>query len=266
MQISERAVIGKDVTIGENTIISPNVVIEGNVIIGENNYIGPNTYISGNLIMGNDNWIGSHVTMGYPSQHSKLKYEFSDDYTFTMDEKKIFIGNNNVIREFSTIHQPTLNQTSIFNNAYLMVYSHISHDTQIYDNVILTNNCQIGGHTKILNYAHIGLSSVIHPRSTIGGHVMVGMNSTIVKDIPPFVLVRGNPLKIYKLNLVGLERYYFNENEISEIKQTFELALENKNNFYEIFYDKSNYKSQKIHEYIDLFKSNSKHKIVELGV
>ena len=94
------------------------------------------------------------------------------------------------------------------NNCYIMAYNHISHDTCLHNNVILANNIQIGGHTTIHEFANIGLSSVIHQRSTIGSYAMVGMGTIVTKDIPPFVTVVGTPAKeASKLNEWGLKRY-----------------------------------------------------------
>lgn len=261
-KISDRAIIDENVQIGENCEISHNVVIEGNVIIGNNNYIGPNTFIHGNTIIGNNNWIGASTSIGYRSQHNNKKYEFSDDYNFSMKEKKIVIGDNNVLREFNTVHQPTLKITSIGSNCYFMVYSHISHDTLIFDNAILTNNVQIGGHSRILEYAHIGLNTAIHPRTTVGGFSMIGMGSVITKDILPFVTVLGNPLRINRINSRGMQRYGFTEEELDEVKNQYLQSIKDKNTFSDTFSNPDNYESDKVKQYLIKFKEYSTKKLI----
>lgn len=217
--------IGDNVDIGEGNTIGKNVILDGNIKIGSNNYIGHNTVITGNVIINDNNYISNQNAIGDYAQHSTKKYEFDGD-NYTIDEKRIEIGNRNVFREFTNIDQPTKNITRVFNNAYLMGFSYISHDTHIYDNVILTSSVQIGGHTHILQNAQVGLNSQIHPRTTIGSFAMVGMGSTITKDVPPFITAYGSPFKVKKLNKVGIERSkLFNPQSIKKIENLFNEEL-----------------------------------------
>jgi len=200
--------------------IEKSSIIDPRVILGKNNYIGHNTIIKGPVIIGDNNYIGHNVVIGEISQHSYNKYELNG-FDYDAKDSKIIIGSNNVIREFSTVHQPMNNLTIIKDNCYLMAYNHVPHDAFISNNVILSNNCQIGGHSHIHEFANIGLSSILHQKTTIGAYSMVGMGSVVTKDIPPFLIVMGSPAKsISKINEWGMKRYNFSETEI-DLLNTF---------------------------------------------
>jgi UDP-N-acetylglucosamine acyltransferase len=102
-----------------------------------------------------------------------------------------------------------------------MAYNHISHDTVLFDSVILSNCTQIGGHTQILQGVNIGLNTTIHQKSTVGTFSMIGMGSVISRDIPPFLTAMGIPAKPIKLNEFGLRRNGFMDEEISLIREIY---------------------------------------------
>lgn len=198
--------------------IEKSAIIEPGAILGQGNYIGHFTYIGSNVILGDNNYVANHVNIGTFSQHSSQKYELNG-YEEINSERKVKVGSNNVIREFVTIHLPTTTpQTQLGSDCYIMAYNHISHDSIISSNVILANNVQIGGHTKIHEFANIGLSTVVHQRSTIGAYSMVGMASVVNKDVLPFLTVAGNPIRLLgKINKWGMNRFGFSESEIEAI-------------------------------------------------
>ena len=204
-----------------NTKIEKSAIIGKNVKLGKNNYIGHNTIIKGDVAIGDDNYIGSNVIIGELPQHSFNKYEFQLEYN-NMKNPKILIGSNNVIREFSTVHQPMNELTAIKDNCYIMSYNHVPHDAMIENNVILANNIQIGGHVHIHDNVNIGLSSTIHQFSTIGAFSMIGMGSLITKDILPFTVVIGSPAAYAeKINEIGMLKYGIEEREIEIVKSIY---------------------------------------------
>lgn len=201
--------------------IEKSAIIGDQVILGNNNYIGHNTIIKGNVIIGDNNYIGSNVIIGEFTQHSSNKYEFNG-YEPIIKDRKVKIGSKNVLREFTTVHQPMDEITAIKDNCYIMAYNHIAHDCIIQNNVILANNVQMGGHTYIHKYANIGLSTVIHQFATIGAYSMVGMGSLITKDILPFLKVMGSPAKfINKINEFGMIKYGINKEEIDLVNSIY---------------------------------------------
>lgn len=187
-QISEFAHILGDVRIGTGNFVSPGAVIIGPAIIGNNNYFGPNCVI------------------GTPPQDDKINVESHKTSSLgnLSDFFEVQIGDNNVIREFVTVHKGITSPTRIGNNCYLMSYAHIAHDCNIYDNVKIANNVQMGGYTSILSGAYIGLSAVLHQFSVIGHYSMIGMGSTTTRNIPPAGLAIGSPSRVIKVNETAL--------------------------------------------------------------
>lgn len=217
--IHTTAIIGSDVKLGENNIIGPNVVILGKVTIGNNNYFGGNTVINNNVIIGNDNRFVGLVSIGSLG-------EMGTKGDIFLEKGNVIIGNNNVIREFVTINSPVRKETtSIGNNCYFMARTHIPHDADIRNNVVMATNSLIGGGTIIYNNAYIGLGSIIHQWTNIGESAMIGLQAAVTKHVPPFCTITGVPAKILKLNRTGLERRGFNSEVLDEVDQNFKAII-----------------------------------------
>ena len=169
--------IDKRAKIGRTTKILQGSIIMGDITIKENNIIGP------------------YAIIGTPPQHSGYyKGEIKSNGS-------IVIGNGNIIREYTTIHASTNKTTVIGDNCFLMAHTHVPHDAVLEDNVTLTNNTQIAGHSYIMEGAIVGLNSCVHQYSTIGAYTMLGMGSIVTKDIPPFLIYKN--FKCYKINKIG---------------------------------------------------------------
>ena len=217
--IHSTAIIGDDVKIGENNTIGPNVVIMGKVTIGNNNHFGVNTMISNNVIIGNDNRLVGLVSIGSLGEMGTKGDVF-------LENGNVIIGNNNVIREFVTINSPVRKETtSIGNNCYFMARTHIPHDADIRNNVVMATNSLIGGGTIIYNNAYIGLGSIIHQWTNIGESAMIGLQAAVTKHVPPFCTITGVPAKILKLNRTGLERRGFTSEVLDEVDQNFKAII-----------------------------------------
>jgi len=186
------------ITIGEGTIIDPSAVIRGNVTIGKNCRI-TGCYIGG------------------PAESYSVPMDFNDPIG------SIQIGDNVVIKEFVTIQHSMYEKgrTFIGNNCFIMAHSHIGHDVILEDNVTISPHVILGGHTHVLQCANVGISAMTHQFSTVGQCVMIGMGSIVVKDIPPFWTVIGNPAKFLRINKRGMERFGFSEEEIKEVQSPF---------------------------------------------
>lgn len=220
--IHSTAIIGDLVKLGENNTIGPNVVVMGNVTIGNNNIFGANSIISNNVIMGNDNRFAGFVSIGSLG-------EMGTKGDIFLENGKVIIGNNNVIREFVTINSPVRKETtSIGNNCYFMARTHIPHDAEIRNNVVMATNSLIGGGTIIYNHAYIGLGSIIHQWTNIGESAMIGLQAAVTKHIPPFCTITGVPAKILKLNRTGLERRGFAAEVLDEVDQNFKDIIRGK--------------------------------------
>lgn len=208
------AIVGPQVILGENVEIGPFCHISGPVNIGDNTKISPYNYIEGPATIGENNMIGVNCVIGTPAEHKN-----SDSVG------KIVIGNNNVIRELTVIQRGTGDRdTQIGDGCFIMDHVHVAHDVLISDNVTVAPNVVFGGHTVVLHGATIGIGVVTHQHSTIGSYSMVGMNTTVTKDIPPFFLVSGTPGKFQRWN-----SYQLKQHKIAEPPGESELASFNKN-------------------------------------
>ena len=214
--VHRTAKIGKKVEIGAHTVIGPEVEI------GDNTKIGENCIVSRWAKIGKDNVIHQGVSIGAPPQ----------DVTYKGERGEIIIGDKNVIREFVTIHLPAGEggKTMIGNECYIMVHAHIPHNCKIGNQVVIGGYVGMAGHTEIADQAIIGGLVGIHQFVRIGRLTMIGAQSKIVKDIPPFMLVEGNPAQIRGINSIGLSRRGVSNESIAEIKKAFKIIYESSNN------------------------------------
>ena len=198
VEIGPFSIIGPDVTIGEKTIVQSHVVIEAEVAIGRGNFIGHGAII------------------GVPPQ----------DVSFSTERKtKVKIGDDNIIREYCTIHRgsPDGSATKIGDKSFLMSGAHIGHNCLIGDNVVIANNCLLAGHVRVDDGAFLGGGSTFHQFMHIGRLVMVQGSSGFGKDLPPFV-VAAERNYVFGLNIVGMRRAGLSANDREEIKTAFKLV------------------------------------------
>ena len=207
--VDSSAEIGKDVNIGPFAIIENNVKIDdgtsihAHAVIKEFSQIGSNCRIFQNSVIG----------------------EIPQDLKFGGEKTYLIIGDNTIVREFCTLNRGTIesNKTEIGRNVLLMAYVHVAHDCYIGDNVILANGVQLGGHVHIGDHAIIGGTTPVHQFCKIGEHAMIGGGFRVVQDVPPYILVAGEPLKYNGLNTLGLRRRGFSANARKAIKTAYTL-------------------------------------------
>ena len=195
-----------------NQIHGSAVIGEG-VSLGDGNVIGPHAVILGPCEIGDENWIGPHVALGTPAQIR------ANDPRDASPFAGVRIGNGCVVREFVTLHQGSERVTVVGDNCYLMTGAHVPHDAILFPDVTLANYAQLGGHTWIGRGATVGLGVVVHQFSAIGGYAMVGMQSAVTRDVPPFALVAGVPAKIRGANRLGLGRLGLDSDAIDAVEQ-----------------------------------------------
>ena len=190
--ISQGAIIGPNVTIGAGTEIGPNAVITGKTKIGINNKIFPNVFI------------------GLDPQDLKYKGASTE----------VIIGDNNTFRECVTINKATDEgeKTIIGNNNLLMAYSHIGHNCELANGIVLSNSVQVAGHVKIEDKAIIGGCLGIHQFVHIGYLAMIGGMTRVDRDVPPFCLAEGHPGRLRGLNRIGIKRSGLMENNDFDLK------------------------------------------------
>jgi UDP-N-acetylglucosamine acyltransferase len=199
VEIGAFVIVGEGCTIGAGCVISPRATLERNVTLGPSVRVGIGTIIGG------------------PPQ----------DLKYAGEETTVAIGDGTVIREYATINRGTAHsfKTTVGKNCLLMSYVHIGHDCDIGNNVILSNIVQLAGHVTIEDKAIISGLSAVHQFARIGHHSFIGGMSRVSKDIPPFLKAVGNPVKLYGLNTIGLQRSGMDEETIRELKRAYRLLF-----------------------------------------
>ncbi|MFH1196106.1 MAG: acyl-ACP--UDP-N-acetylglucosamine O-acyltransferase [bacterium] len=221
--IHPTAIVSPNAKIGNNILISPYVVIEDDVEIGDDCWIGPHTVIYNGARIGQRVKIHQSVSVANVPQDLK----FGNDITY------FYIGDDTVVREFATLHRGT-NATGfskVGKKCLLMAYTHIAHDCVIGNNCILANNVQMGGHCHIEDWVIIGGMTGIHQFSNIGQHAMIGAAGQVASDVPPYILTGRDPFKFAGLNVIGLRRRGFSNEDISTIKEAYRLLYLSGMNF-----------------------------------
>ena len=215
--IHETAVIAKGAKIAENVKIGPYCIIGPQVTIGSGSILESHVVVEGETLIGKDNYIFSFVSIGKEPQ----------DLKFHGEETKVVIGDNNKIREFVTIHRGTEDrlETKIGSNCLVMAYVHIAHDCIVEDNCILANGATLAGHVYVEEYAVIGGLTPIHQFVRIGRHSMVGGASAVNQDVVPYTLAEGNKARAAYINITGLKRRGFSEEEIKNLREGYKIIF-----------------------------------------
>jgi UDP-N-acetylglucosamine acyltransferase len=218
--ISKNAVVSSKAKIGNNVTIKDFAIIEDDVIIKDNVIIGSSAQIE------NGARIGANCKIFKSAVISSVPH----DLKFGGEKTTLEIGDNTVIREFSTISRGTkvTGKTVIGKNCFFMAYVHIPHDSVIGDNVILSNAVNMGGHVMIDDWAIVGGLVGVHQFVRIGCHSFIAFLSRVTQDVPPYILAGGTPLNYKGLNLVGLKRRGFSEEAIRHIKQAYNYIYNSK--------------------------------------
>ena len=210
--IHPTAVIDPSAQIDPSTQIGPFVVIGPDVQIGKNNRIGPHCVIE-NTTMGDNNELIASCFIGVKPQDLSYK----DEHT------RVVMGNGNKIRECVTIHRSTFvdKPTTVGNNNLLLANSHVAHDVQRGNNVIIANSTGIAGHVIIEDRAVISGMVGVHQFARIGSLAMVSGGTMATLDIAPYCIAEGNRAKLIGINIIGLRRAGFSREVIMEIKRAF---------------------------------------------
>ena len=216
-KVHPSSIIHPETTIGEDVEIGPFCTIGKNVKIGQGTTILAGAHIHENTFIGENNKIFHGAIIGIEPQD--LKYESGGC---------LIIGNNNTIREYTTIHRSsTKAETIIGNSNLLMAYCHVAHDCKIGDNNILANNSTLGGHVIFGNNINSGGLAAFHQFVEIGDGAFIAGSAAVTQDIPPYCMVQGDRAKIFGLNIIGLKRAGIEEKDLSLIKKAFRLILKN---------------------------------------
>ncbi len=196
VEVGAYSIIGEHVEVGSGTVIGPHVVINGHTTIGQHNRIF------------------QFCSLG----------EIPQDKKYANEPTRLEIGDYNTIREFCTFNLGTAQDvgvTRVGNHNWIMAYVHLAHDCQVGNHTIFANNAQLAGHVVVDDYAILGGFTVVHQFVRLGAHIITGMGTILLQDVPPYVLVSGNPCAPHGINSEGLKRRGFSSQSVMAIKRAY---------------------------------------------
>jgi UDP-N-acetylglucosamine acyltransferase len=215
-KIHSTAIIAKEASLDSSVEVGAYSIIGPHVQIGVGTKIGPHVVLEGHTKIGADNTFFQFSSIGAAPQDKK----------YAGEPTLLEIGDRNTIREFCTFNLGTVQDggiTRIGNDNWLMAYVHIAHDCQVGNNTIFANNASLAGHVEIGDWVILGGFAGVHQFCKIGAHAMLGMNTSLTQDVPPFLILSGNPAAAHGLNIEGLKRRGFTREQINGIRQAYKL-------------------------------------------
>jgi UDP-N-acetylglucosamine acyltransferase len=204
VEIGPFAIVGEDCVVGDGCVIAARATLERNVILGTNVKVGIGTVLGGD----------------------------PQDLKYKGERTTVEIGDGTTIREYTTINRGTTQsfKTTVGKSCFLMSYVHLAHDCHVGDGVIISNGTQLAGHVTIDEKAILSGLVAVHQFATIGRFSFIGGCSRVAKDVPPYVKAVGNPIKLYGLNSVGLERNGIPDEVRHELKRAYRLFFKSELN------------------------------------
>ncbi len=215
--IHPTALIDSACKLEEGVEIGPFCRLSKRVKVGKGTRLRGSVFIEEGTEIGEGCDIGYGCVLGAPPED--LRYKGKPSY--------LRIGDGNILREYVTVHKATEEgeETRIGDNNYIMAYVHIAHNCRIGNNTIITNGCQLAGYVELDDYAVLGGMVGIHQFCRVGKYAMIGAYSYLDKDMPPFLIGRGNPVEIRGVNLVALRRYNFSEEKRRVLKEAYRIIF-----------------------------------------
>ena len=208
--VDPKAELDSSVEVGPYSIIGPHVRI------GAGTKVGPHVVIEGHTTIGSDNHLFQFSSIGAAPQDKKWAGE----------PTRLEIGDRNTIREFCTFNTGTVQDagvTRLGNDNWISAYVHLAHDCQVGSNTVFSNNAQLAGHVQIGDWVILSGFANVHQFCKIGDHAFVGMSTSLTQDVPPYVLLSGNPAAAHGVNIEGLKRRGFTRPQIDGIRAAYKL-------------------------------------------
>ena len=221
VEIHPTAVVDREAVLDEGVVIGPHSVIGPEVRIGSGTVLQSGVVVTGKVTIGKRNMIGHHSVIGTKPQLLKSLGA----------EVGVIIGDENIIREGTTINTGTEHgggPTRIGNHCYLMIACHVAHDCILCDHSEIMNNVLLAGHVRVEEGAIISGGAGVHHFVTVGTLSFSGGLSKVVQDVPPFMLIDGNPARVRGVNVVGLRRAGFSEKRINALKAAHRVLYRSK--------------------------------------
>jgi len=214
--IHPTAIVDPKADIGDQVEIGPYSIIEGGVTIGPKTRIGPHVVVREGTQMGKQCQVFQFASLGEAPQAVAYKGE----------KTLLVMGDHNIVREFVTLNRGTApggGKTVIGHGNLFMAYSHVAHDCQVGNQVVLANAATLAGHITIEDYAIIGGLAAIHQFCRIGTHAFISGMTGITLDVPPYMLASGSRARLFGLNTVGLKRFHFSEASVKALKKAYRI-------------------------------------------
>ena len=214
--IHPTAIVDGAAELDPSVTVGPYALIGAGVRIAAGSTVGAHCVIEGRTTIGRDNRIFAFASLGAAPQ----------DMKYGGEPTALVIGERNTIREFCTFNRGTAQDagvTRIGDDNWIMAYVHIAHDVQLASRTILANNATLAGHVHVGDWAIVGGLTGVHQFVKIGAHAMIGFQSHVAQDVPPFMMVAGNPLAVHGFNVEGLRRRGFSRERIAQVKQMHRL-------------------------------------------
>lgn len=215
-RIHPTALVDTGAELDSTVEVGPYTVIGPHVRLGAGTRVGAHCVIEGHTTIGRDNHIFQFNSLGAIPQDKK----------YAGEPCELVIGDRNTVREFCTFNIGTANDagvTRVGNDNWIMAYVHLAHDCQVGNHTIFANNAQLAGHVQVGDWVILGGHSGVHQFCKIGAHAMLGMFTSLTQDVPPFVILNGNPAAAHGVNIEGLRRRGFSREDIDAIRNAYRL-------------------------------------------
>ena len=221
--ISDQAYVHPEAKLGENVIIEPFAFVDKNTEIGDGTHI-----MSGANIR-----FGARIGKGCRIFPGAVIAGIPQDLKFKGEDSLAIIGDNTTVRECATVNRGTASKghTTVGSNCLLMAYSHVAHDCEISDHVILGNATMLAGEVVVEHHAILSGGTLVHQFTRLGAHVMIQGGTRLGKDIPPYIIAGREPVCYSGVNLIGLRRYGFSNEKINEINEIYRTVYQAGFNF-----------------------------------
>jgi UDP-N-acetylglucosamine acyltransferase len=214
LSIDPRAAISANARLASDVEVGPFAVIGPDVVIGAGCRIGPHAVIKGPTVMGEGNRVFQFASIGDDPQDMKYRGE----------PTRLVIGARNTFREYVSVNRGTVTgagETRIGNDNLILAYSHVAHDCVLGDHIIMSNAVNLAGHVQVGDWAILSGYAGAHQFCRIGAHAFIANNTAVLQDIPPYVLAAGQPAEPRAVNVEGLKRRGFTDEQMRAIRNAF---------------------------------------------
>lgn len=215
-QVHPTAIVSPRAELDAGVVIGPYAVVGDGVVIGAGTTIGAHAVLKGPTTIGRDNRIFQFASVGEDPQDKKYQGEAT----------RLEIGDRNTIREFTTINRGTTQDqgaTRVGNDNWIMSYVHIAHDCVVGNDIIFSNNATLAGHVRVEDHVICSGFSAVHQFCRLGTHSFLGGFAAVTRDVPPYVMVGGQPTAPHGINSEGLKRRGFSAEQLRNIKEAYRL-------------------------------------------